>query len=120
MTPAAPDETGRGLDEPADEATVIARGFGGDAALYREFLQACAAQFPHDVAAGDAACASGDAQALCYLTHSLKSVLRSLGRTALGDRMGAAEALAAQGDLAGAAAAWAQARSAVLRLVAQS
>lgn len=113
---ASPGEPGSDLDASVDEATVIAQGFGGDEALYREFLQSCQAQFPRDVDVGDAACATGDAQGLCYLTHSLKSVLRSLGHAGLGDRMGAIEALAARGEVAAAAAAWAEARSALLRL----
>ena len=68
--------------QPAD----VSRGpgptpaaFAGDRALYLAFLASCQAQFPRDMAQGDAACAGADLAALRRLAHSLKSVLLSLG-----------------------------------------
>ncbi|MCH7345647.1 response regulator [Pelomonas sp. CA6] len=65
------------------DAEAIERHFAGDATLYRAFRAACVAQFPADIAAGDRACSRHDVQALHHLTHSLKSVLLTLGHEAL-------------------------------------
>jgi CheY-like chemotaxis protein/HPt (histidine-containing phosphotransfer) domain-containing protein len=55
--------------------------FGGQAALFDEFLASCLAQLPADIAAGDQACASQDAGALRRVAHNLKSVLQLIGST---------------------------------------
>lgn len=65
------------------DAEAIERHFAGDATLYRAFRATCVAQFPADIAAGDRACSRHDVQALHHLTHSLKSVLLTLGHEAL-------------------------------------
>lgn len=79
-----------------DEAGAIARHFGGQAALYHAFRQACLAQFDADRTEGDDAVAAGDAARLRRLAHSLKSVLTLLGAEALAREAAAIEALAAR------------------------
>lgn len=53
--------------------------FGGQAALFDEFLGSCLAQLPADIEAGDQACATHDAGALRRVAHNLKSVLQLIG-----------------------------------------
>lgn len=53
--------------------------FGGQAALFDEFLASCLAQLPADIDAGDQACATQDAGALRRVAHNLKSVLQLIG-----------------------------------------
>jgi CheY-like chemotaxis protein len=55
--------------------------FGGQAALFDEFLASCLAQLPADIEAGDQACATHDAGALRRVAHNLKSVLQLIGST---------------------------------------
>lgn len=55
--------------------------FGGQAALFDEFLASCLAQLPADIEAGDQACATQDAGALRRVAHNLKSVLQLIGST---------------------------------------
>lgn len=55
--------------------------FGGQAALFDEFLASCLAQLPADIDAGDQACATQDAGALRRVAHNLKSVLQLIGST---------------------------------------
>jgi hypothetical protein len=59
-------------------ATAVAAHFGGDAGLYQAFATACAEQFPHDAARGDAAAAAGDLPTLRRLAHDLGSALHLL------------------------------------------
>jgi len=60
-------------------ADAAVQHFGGDQALYDGYRAGCLRQFAADAAAGDAACAARDAQALLRLAHNLKSVLLLLG-----------------------------------------
>lgn len=53
--------------------------FGGDEAMYEGFLDLCRPQFAHDAATGERAVQQADLPALRRLTHSLKSVLLTLG-----------------------------------------
>jgi DNA-binding response OmpR family regulator len=53
--------------------------FGGDEAMYQGFLAVCRPQFAHDAATGEQAVQQADLPALRRLTHSLKSVLLTLG-----------------------------------------
>ena len=62
-----------------DEAEAIATHFAGDAFLFKAYRASCVGQFPADVKQGDAACAAQDWQALRRLTHSLATVLLTLG-----------------------------------------
>ncbi len=55
--------------------------FGGQAALFDEFLASCLAQLPADIEAGDQACATHDTGALRRVAHNLKSVLQLIGST---------------------------------------
>ena len=55
--------------------------FGGQAALFDEFLASCLAQLPADIEAGDQACAAHDTGALRRVAHNLKSVLQLIGST---------------------------------------
>lgn len=99
------------------EADIIDRHFEGDHALFTEYKALCQAQFPLDIQAGDAACATGDAPALQRLAHSLKTVLRSLGHEALGDLASGIEQHAAQGALPAAQDQWQQLRHQLQTLI---
>lgn len=94
----------------------VARFFGGDRALFETYRASCLAQFPADLAEGDAALAAGHLGALRRLAHSLKSVLLTLGHDDASRQAAALEALAAAGDAVHAPAAWAALRARVAAL----
>ena len=85
---------------------VVARHFGGDAALHAEFLAACLDRFPTDLAEGADFCRRGDLAALRRLAHSLASVLVMLGREEGQRQARETERLAAEGRAGPAAAGW--------------
>lgn len=62
-----------------DRAHAVQEYFEGNEELFDAYRSACMAQFPQDIAEGDAAMAAGDLQALRRVAHSLKSVLLTLG-----------------------------------------
>lgn len=72
---------GSGLDAAALQA--VQCHFGGDAALFLAFREACREQFTHDLGAGRLAVDRADAAALRLLAHSLKSVFATLGQDEL-------------------------------------
>lgn len=79
-----------GADSPSPAAapdgprsTAIDQYFGGDAELFQLYRNACMAQFPHDLAAGDQAAHGHDLQALRRVAHSLKTVLLTIALPAL-------------------------------------
>lgn len=113
---AGPVGDGQG-EAPAADAVPAA--FGGDAALYRAFRQACLAQYPLDLVAGEAAIAQGDAMALRRVVHNLKGSLRTLGVDALAEAaLRIEQGLAADGDLSPARRlAWQALRDDVQRFV---
>lgn len=80
--------------------------FGGDHALHAAYREQCRAQFPADLANGDASVAAGRWAELRRLAHSLKSVLRMLGDTPGSDAARALEDAAAAGDAAASATGW--------------
>jgi CheY-like chemotaxis protein len=84
--------------------------FGGDVVLFRAFRDGCLVQFPLDRAAGDAACAAGDAAALRRVAHNLKSVLRLLGSDPASRLAARLEQAAADADEVTAKALWASLR----------
>lgn len=53
--------------------------FEGDLEFFEAYRTSCMEQFPHDIQSGDTACAQGDLKSLQRVTHSLKSVLLTLG-----------------------------------------
>lgn len=57
--------------------------FGGDRALFDSFRAGCLERFADDLAQGQAAVASGDAQALRRVAHGLKAVLTLIGEPEL-------------------------------------
>jgi CheY-like chemotaxis protein len=88
--------------------------FGGQAALFDEFLASCLAQLPADIEAGDRACSSHDAGALRRVAHNLKSVLQLIGSTeahAMARRL--EQAAAAGQGVSAMAADWEQVRERV-------
>ncbi|MBL8288121.1 MAG: response regulator [Rubrivivax sp.] len=105
------------IAEAAATEAAIARHFGGDAQLYAGFRERSLAQFPADIAAGDAACAQGDLAALRRLLHSLKTVLALLGDEAGAASARQAEAEAAADRAEGAVAGWAALRGRLERSV---
>ncbi len=66
-----------------DQQHALLRYFGGDQGLFIAFGEACKAQFPQDLAQGQAACIAADWTALRLTAHNLKSVLLTLGYPAL-------------------------------------
>lgn len=88
------------------ERAAVSDHFAGELALFLTFRAACLQQFHADVAAGDAAVATGDAQALRRLAHSLKTVLATLGHPVLSARSAQLEELANAGDWPPARIAW--------------
>lgn len=64
---------------------VIDLYFEGDRSLYNAFAQACVEQFTQDIDRGNAACAQGDMAALRHLSHGLKTLLQTLGRSDLSE-----------------------------------
>lgn len=80
--------------------------FEGDVELFQTYSEACMAQFPLDIQDGNEACEAGDLQALQRVTHSLKSVLLTLGYSALGAQARDTETLSAAGDATAANANW--------------
>lgn len=96
-----------------DEQALIDAYFDGDRALYEEYKALCRDQFKLDAAQGDQACATGDASGLRHLAHSLKTVLRSLGKADLSELAFAIEEQAA-GDMAAACAQWPALRDGLL------
>ena len=85
---------------------VIDLYFEGDRALYEEYAQACLAQFAIDIALGNAACAQEDMAAMRRLSHGLKSVLQTLGRSDLSEMARSIEEASASGGSAAASRAW--------------
>lgn len=81
------------------EQALIDLYFDGDRSLYEEYKALCRDQFKLDATEGDRALACGDIDGLRRLAHSLKTVLRSLGRPDLSDLAFAIEQLAADGDM---------------------
>jgi DNA-binding response OmpR family regulator len=66
-------------------AAAIELHFEGQRALFDEMARQTAEQLPEDIRRGDASIASQDARALHRLSHSLKTVLRWMGRPAAAD-----------------------------------
>lgn len=64
---------------------VIDLYFEGDRSLYNAFAQACLEQFTHDIEQGNAACARGDMATMRHLSHGLKTLLQTLGRSDLSE-----------------------------------
>lgn len=110
--PASPPSVATAPD--VDEAGAIAKHFGGNAALFESFRAMSLAQLNGDLAAGDAALASGDRATLRRTAHNLKSVLRLMGRAPASDLAKVLEAAAA-GDAPpeALAAGWRSLRAAV-------
>lgn len=88
------------------EQQAVERHFGGDQTLFTAFRAASLAQFPDDVACGDAALARADAATLRRVAHSLKSVLTMLGQDGPAASARALEQHCAAGDWAAAAPLW--------------
>lgn len=95
------------------EAQAMQQHFGGDAALFAAFRSTCWAQFPDDLAAADAARAAGDAPALRRVAHSLKTVLRLIGRPDLARQATDVDEAAAAADWARLGPQWAALRDAL-------
>src|SRR5258706_11305313 len=101
---------------PAAVRAAIDPHFDGDPALYQAFAAACAAQFAHDAATGQASCDAGDLPALRGLAHNLKSALILLGHDAPSGLAAQVERQAAAGDLPSVRMSWRLLRTALLPL----
>lgn len=91
--------------DPQDRAAVDVF-FGGDAALFLSYRAACLVQIPQDLAQGQRLLDAREAAGLRRLAHSLKSVLRMLGRAQLADGAQALEQMCLQQDWDGAQQQW--------------
>lgn len=115
--PALPLSSGADRLPAMQRQRAIDAHFGGQAALFDEFLASCLAQLPADLEAGDRACAAHDASALRRVAHNLKSVLQLIGSTdghAMARRL--EQGAAAGGVFAPLAFAWAEVRAHVSAL----
>lgn len=104
------------LSADADRAHAMREYFGGSQVLFDAYRLTCIGQFGHDVQAGDAALAAGDAHALRRLAHSLKSVLLMLGYPRLSALARQLEESSQAGLGGPALAQWGALRSALTRL----
>lgn len=68
-----------GAEAGKSGSAAVARYFAGDLDLYTAYRAQCLRQFPLDRQAGDLALATGDLATVRRLTHSLKTVLQTLG-----------------------------------------
>ena len=102
--------------EASAEARAIAQFFAGDVALHAAFKATCMVQFHDDVLDGDAACQSGDLDALRCLTHSLATVLDTLGYGAMAKLARDLHGRASAGELLQAGAIWHSLRAGLLQL----
>ena len=82
------------------EDSAIERHFGGQRSLFEEFKAGALRQFAADRAQGDALLQGADVQALRRLAHSLKTVMRLLGRNDAAAHAAALENAAQQPDAA--------------------
>lgn len=114
-SPARPGPAEEAGDEQ-DQRQAIAEHFGGNAPLYKAFRASCLQQFRADLAEGDRALDSADAQALRRLAHSLKSVLLTLGHASASDLARALEQTSEQADWPRAGPQWHSLRDALLML----
>lgn len=62
---------------------VIDLYFDGDRSLYNEYAEACLVQFTLDIETGDVACAQGDMTTMRHLSHGLRTLMQTLGRSDL-------------------------------------
>ena len=95
QAPIPPTPVAQTVAEAAEEA--VEAYFGGDRDLYENFLVQCRQQWLHDAEMGDLALKQGDLQAMRRLSHSLKSVLATLGLAADGALALSLEHAAAEG-----------------------
>jgi DNA-binding response OmpR family regulator len=108
------DEALRAASEdggPAAQAQAIAHYFEGDAVLFFQMRERAQAQFETDLRVADEALAQSDFAALRRVVHSLKTVLRMVGRPAAGDIAQSLEAVLMAGQTERAKALWAQLRA---------
>lgn len=112
------EENGKRARSPlnANQIKAITQYFEGDQALFQSYLSACLTQLPADIAAGDKASLAGDLPTLRRISHSLKTVLFTLGIPQLGAQAGTVEDASHSGALQPALAAWAKLRVALHQL----
>ena len=104
------------LDAPQGDP--VAEFFGGNRPLYDAYRSACLLQLPADLADGDLAACTGDAQALRRVAHNLKSVLSMLGEAPAAQQARATEEAAAAGAAESMRHGWQQLRGQVQVLLA--
>lgn len=78
------------------EDSAVERHFGGQRSLFEEFKAGALRQFADDLAQGDALVQGTDVQAMRRLAHSLKTVMRLLGRSDAAARAASLENAAQQ------------------------
>jgi CheY-like chemotaxis protein/HPt (histidine-containing phosphotransfer) domain-containing protein len=99
-----------------DDGDVVTTYFAGNTALFHAYRAKCRVQLPHDLQAGDAALDLGDLAALQRLSHSLATVLRTLGWSADSVLARQIEAAAGAGDQGAARQAWERLRPRLLQV----
>ena len=90
-----------------DRAKAMQLYFEGSTDIFEPYREACLAQFPLDVAQGQAAIVAVDLPQLRRVAHSLKSVLQTLGYFELSEVARQCEAISHAGDLQAACQSWA-------------
>lgn len=102
-----------------EEGQAVKLHFGGDAHLFTSYRATCMSQFPHDLASAATAFAQHDAAGLRRIGHSLKTVLKILGRNEMALKAQALDEAAAGIDWRTTQAAWDGLRSDLTALIAQ-
>ena len=117
LNDAPPHESAAPPAPASDEQHAADTYFAGDLELFHSYRAACLAQFPHDIQAGNTACAPLDLPALRRIAHSLKSVLQTLGYADLSARAWALENLCHTGQAGPALQGWSGLRAQLQALV---
>lgn len=113
----APDEQALALIDgtPQAEEAAIRDYFEGRHELFAQIKALAAGRLAGEIAAGDAALARGDGDALLHVAHGLKSMLRMLGRPAAGELARSLEVAAQTGRRDAWATLWQALRAALAR-----
>ncbi len=99
-TPARSPAPSMALPTPEENrAEAMRLYFEGSPEIFEPYRKACLAQFPTDLEEGEKASQTGDLQALRRVSHSLKSVLLTLGYPGLSDIAKECESLSDGGKL---------------------
>lgn len=103
--------------QDGDKAHAVKEYFDGNQELFDAYHEACMDQFQIDMHEGDKACIASDLPTLRLITHSLKSVLLTLGYPVLASQARALEDACHAGTAASAQGQWRALRDALGRIL---